>query len=114
MTSTARLPMGNMEFLMQWLQPQGRRAVVLGALIAFLIVGVALLVWYTGGIKYVYAHSMYLPILLAALFFGWRGGLLAALAGGLALGPWMPIDTTTGEMQETINWLYRLGFFLLI
>ncbi|RMG53176.1 MAG: bifunctional diguanylate cyclase/phosphodiesterase [Gammaproteobacteria bacterium] len=26
----------------------------------------------------------------------------------------MPIDTTTGEMQETINWLYRLGFFLLI
>src|SRR5690606_5976927 len=36
------------------------------------------------------------------------------LIGGLALGPFMPIDVATGEQQETINWLYRTGFFVLI
>ena len=108
------LPGRLMTRMIDWLQPTGRRAAALGLLVALMIAGVTLLVWQTGGIKYVYAHSMYLPILLAALFFGWRGGLLAALAGGLALGPWMPIDTQSGEMQQTVNWLYRMGFFLLI
>jgi diguanylate cyclase len=77
-------------------------------------VGVAVLVYQTGGIKYVFAHSMYVPIVLGGLLFGVAGGLALALAGGLALGPFMPIDVTTGEMQQTINWLYRAGFFCLI
>ena len=36
------------------------------------------------------------------------------MAGGLVLGPYMPIDVITGEMQQTINWIYRAGFFTLI
>ncbi|MEE4303670.1 MAG: GGDEF domain-containing phosphodiesterase [Wenzhouxiangella sp.] len=79
-----------------------------------MIVAVFLLVWFTGGIKYVFSHSMYVPILLAGLFFGWRGGLAAGVIGGVALGPFMPIDVTSGEMQQTLNWVYRLGFFCLI
>lgn len=73
---------------------------------------VALTVYWTGGIKFVYSHSMYIPILLSGLVYGFRGGVLLALIGGIALGPFMPIDTTTGEMQQTINWIYRTGFFV--
>lgn len=85
-------------------------SVVVGVLIA----GVAALVYGTGGIKFVYSHFMYLPVVTAGFLFGLRGGVLAGLAGGLALGPWMPIDTLTGEMQQTGNWLYRAGIFALI
>jgi EAL domain-containing protein (putative c-di-GMP-specific phosphodiesterase class I)/GGDEF domain-containing protein len=56
---------------------------------------------------------MYLPILLAGAIYGLRGGLVVAIIGGLALGPYMPIDSVTGEMQETLNWIYRTGFFAL-
>ena len=80
-------------------------------LIAVLIAAVVLLVQQTGGIKYVFSHTMYFPILLAAYFFGLPGGLIAGLFGGLVLGPLMPISVSTGEMQELGNWLYRLIVF---
>lgn len=79
-----------------------------------LVLGVYALVWMTGGIKYVYSHSMYLVIIAAAMLLGTRGGLLFGLIGGIALGPFMPIDTLTGEQQETVNWLYRLIYFVLV
>lgn len=82
--------------------------------IVLMIAGVYAFVYVTGGIKYVFSHSMYLPIVLAAMAFGAKGGVLVALAGGLVLGPFMPIDTLTGESQKTINWLYRIGFFTLV
>lgn len=80
-------------------------------LIASLIAAVYFLVRITGGIKYVFSHTMYLPILLAAYFFGLPGGLIAGLIGGLVLGPIMPISVSTGEMQDLMNWLYRLVMF---
>lgn len=79
-----------------------------------LVVGVYLLVYLTGGIKYVYSHSMYLAILLAAFFHGPKGGAIFGLIAGIVLGPFMPINVATGEPQETVNWLYRMGFFTLI
>lgn len=82
--------------------------------IIFMIAGIYAFVYATGGIKYVFSHTMYLPIALAAIAFGAKGGVLAALMGGLLLGPLMPIDTFTGEPQNTINWLYRTFFFSLI
>ncbi|WP_411359682.1 putative bifunctional diguanylate cyclase/phosphodiesterase [Pseudidiomarina salilacus] len=78
------------------------------------VAGVTALVWYTGGIKYVYSHSMYIPIAIAGIVFGYKGGVIIALAGGLALGPWMPINTATMEMQDTINWVYRTFYFLAV
>lgn len=83
-------------------------------IIAGMIIAVYFLVYYTGGIKYVYSHSMYVPIIVSSLFFGIKGGIIAGLTGGLVLGPFMPIDVITGEMQQTINWIYRAGFFTLI
>lgn len=79
-----------------------------------MIMGVYLLVYYTGGIKFVYSHSMYIPIVLAGFIFGIRGGIAVAIIAGITLGPFMPIDTQTGEMQKTVNWIYRTGFFTLI
>ncbi len=76
--------------------------------------GVVLLVYITGGAKYVYSHTMYLAIIAAAFFHGIKGGVVSGLIGGLALGPFMPLDVATGEMQEAFNWLYRTGFFALI
>ncbi|MGN6702492.1 MAG: putative bifunctional diguanylate cyclase/phosphodiesterase [Burkholderiaceae bacterium] len=87
--------------------------VVAPALVA-MVFGVYVLVYQTGGIKYVYSHSMYLPILLSGFAFGIEGGVLFGLLGGIVLGPFMPINVATGEPQNTANWLYRTGFFTLI
>ncbi len=70
-----------------------------------------LLVYYTGGIKYVFSHSMYFIIILNSLIFGLKGGFLTGIIGGIALGPLMPIDIITGEKQALLNWVYRLLFF---
>jgi predicted signal transduction protein with EAL and GGDEF domain len=79
-----------------------------------IVLSVGAFVYLTGGIKYVYSHSMYVPIVLAGMLYGTRGGIIVALMGGLILGPYMPISTATGEMQLSINWLYRASFFVLI
>lgn len=87
---------------------------VLFPLLFVLVGSVFALVYTTGGIKYVYSHSMYIPIVLAALIYGVKGGVFFGVVGGIVLGPFMPIDVNTGEMQATVNWLYRTGFFALI
>lgn len=69
-------------------------------------------VYYTGGIKYVFSHSMYIPILLAGILFGPRFGILIGLTAGILLGPLMPIDTVTNEPQLFVNWIYRLAIFV--
>lgn len=99
----------------QWLYRYRRplRLLAAASLVASAL-GIYLLVYMTGGIKFVYSHSMYVPILLSGFLFGMAGGALFGLFAGLVLGPFMPIDVVTGEMQETVNWLYRTGFFVLI
>ncbi len=82
-------------------------------LLMLLMAMVYLLVYSTGGIKYVYSHSMYLVILLGGFILGTKGGLLVGVLAGLTLGPLMPIDVATGEPQQLLNWLYRTGFFAL-
>ncbi len=72
------------------------------------------LVYFTGGIKYVYSHTMYIPILIAGIFFGCRYGILTALIAGLILGPLMPLVVETNEAQDLINWIYRLVMFTLV
>jgi hypothetical protein len=98
----------------RWLERHFRNKALMILFLAALNLGVYALVLATGGIKYVYSHSMYIPILLAGFVFGARGGVLAGLAGGVVLGPFMPIETATGEPQLLLNWLYRTGLFTLI
>jgi diguanylate cyclase len=92
--------------------PFGTRVGVAAA-VALLAVGTAWLVYATGGVRFAYLHLMYVPIVLSALAFGVPGGVAAGVVGGLLIGPLMPIDTSTGEMQQPINWTYRLVFFTL-
>ena len=100
-------------FLEKWLNPNpGRKRLALIAIILLIALSWAI-VYLTGGIKYVYSHTMYVPILLAAFFFGVPGGIIAAIVGGIALGPSMPVDIATGEMQTTINWVYRVVIFII-
>jgi hypothetical protein len=73
-----------------------------------------LLVDLNGGVKYSAVHAMYLPVIAAALIFEVRGALLIGVAAGLLVGPFMPLDTDTGEAQDAANWLQRMFFFCLI
>ena len=73
-----------------------------------------LLVELTGGVKYSAVHAMYVPVIVAALIFEVRGALLVAVAAGVAVGPFMALDTDTGEAQDLANWLQRLFFFCVI
>ncbi len=73
-----------------------------------------LIVYETGGIKYVFSHTMYIPIIFAGIFWGFKGGAFIGIIGGLMLGPIMPIDTITGEKQQLINWIYRTIYFFIV
>lgn len=72
------------------------------------------IVYSTGGIKYVYSHSMYILIILAGIYYGITFGVLTGIIAGILLGPLMPLDTLTGEIQEPLNWVYRLLIFMIV
>lgn len=113
--------LGSPPGLIRQLDSRARRASVFlikyllrpGAILAAMA-AVTWLVHATGGIKYVYAHLMYLPLMLAAHSYGFAGGLAAAVLAGLALGPFMPINTETGETQNLVNWLTRMALFSMV
>lgn len=94
------------------LNPTGATYVGAVLVIVFALVATMLIIYLTGGVKFVYEHMMYLPILLAAVIFRRWGGVLAGLAAGLILGPLMPLDVAAGEAQPVANWLYRTLLFM--
>lgn len=59
-------------------------------------------------------HLMYIPIVLSSLFWGTYVGLATGVICGMAAGPWMPLDVSSGIMQDPINWISRLIMFSLI
>ena len=79
-----------------------------------LVAAVDTLIYMTGGLKYVYVHLMYIPIILSSIVFGVRGGIFISLFAGLTLGPLMPLEVSTGEQQNMYSWLFRCGFFTLL
>src|SRR3954468_17851822 len=91
-----------------------RTKFVTAAAMALLIVGIAWLVYATGGVRFAYLHLMYVPVVVSGLAFGVQGGVLAGVAAGLLLGPYMPQNTELGLWQETHNWMLRLAFFTFI
>lgn len=98
----------------KWYNPKGTKKIRSIIIIATLMCAIVVFVYFTGGVKNVYSHSMYVPILLSALIFDLKGGIVAGLIGGLLLGPLMPLDTITGTLQDVGNWLYRTGLFVLV
>lgn len=45
-------------------------------------------------------HLMYIPIVLSSLFWGTYVGLATGVICGMAAGPWMPLDVSSGIMQD--------------
>jgi EAL domain-containing protein (putative c-di-GMP-specific phosphodiesterase class I)/GGDEF domain-containing protein len=99
----------------EWVD-QHRRTLHMTAIptLLLLVASVYVLVYMTGGSKFVYSHTMYIPILLSGFILGTRGGILVGLLAGVVLGPFMPISVLTGEMQNIANWTYRMGIFTLV
>jgi signal transduction histidine kinase len=114
--SLARMPVTGQfrSWVGRWLQPTGHRVVILALFILALIGVVRIVVYETGGTSYASLHLMYLPIILAAAGFGVYGGVASALVGGLALGPGMPMQVAENLEQTPSNWIFRIGFFLLV
>lgn len=100
--------------LTSFFSPSSRLQVFAIGLIAAVLLAGATLVYRTGGAKFAILHVMYLPISVAGLVFGLRGGLWSGVVAGLLIGPYLPIDTHTGEMQLLQNWLYRTFFFCMV
>ena len=109
--STGRMLSGQIPNLVEWRRGAGatRRVLLAALLLATAIVGVGAVVYSTGGTAYTWPYLMILPILVAAALFQVTGGVVAALAGGLVLGPFMPLEVSEGMTQSTPNWLLRMG-----
>ncbi|WP_418141289.1 bifunctional diguanylate cyclase/phosphodiesterase [Marinobacter sp. MA] len=88
----------------------GLRFIAIGCLLAV----ATALVYITGGTSYAYPYVALLPVLLSASWFGLLGAVVCAIAGGVLIGPWMPLNVSEGTFQTTDNWLARIAFFVVI
>jgi putative nucleotidyltransferase with HDIG domain len=86
---------------------------IVALLIALVEMGIAVVVFLTGGTQFVYLQFMYIPVGIAGLIFGSGGGLLFGLFAGAMLGPFMPLDVATGTAQPVLGWVIRLFFLSL-
>ena len=68
----------------------------------------------TGGTKRALPHLFYVPIILAVVPFGFRGGLATAVVAGILCGPLLPVDTLTGEQQSPSAMLVRGTMFVVV
>lgn len=83
-------------------------------LIGILLTLGTVLVYYTGGTAFAYPYLMLIPVAVAAALYRLPGGIAAAVVAGLLLGPYMPLDVSTGETQSTENWLIRSGLYVVL
>jgi len=91
-----------------------KRNTVRVLIIFILIAVIAYIVYIAGGSSTSFTHLMYIPVILAAFYFGTRGAVCASLAGGLALGPFMPVVVSSGLMQDPAAWVLRLVIFCAV
>jgi EAL domain-containing protein (putative c-di-GMP-specific phosphodiesterase class I)/GGDEF domain-containing protein len=105
-------PSSPASFSPEW--PSALRHAMAVVAIAFLLFGASALIYATGGTSYAYSYLILIPVILAAALYRLPGGLIAAVAAGLVLGPFMPLEVQLGATQETANWLVRLAMFLAL
>ena len=68
----------------------------------------------TGGIPSAFAHTMYIPVLLTAVFLGALPAALVGLVSGLLIGPFMLFDVFDVSTEPILNSLYRTVYFMSI
>ncbi len=101
-------------FIKFFIQPRGINQSLNVLLLTVFMLLVYFFVYQFGGTKYVYTHTMYIPIIMASISFGVTGGVIVGIISGLLLGPLMPLDTINNEPQLLLNWLYRMVIFFII
>ena len=69
------------------------------------------LVYITGGIPSAFAHTMYIPVLIAAILCGPIGAFISGIIGGLLVGPFMSMEMMPGEGELLVYSLYRTIYF---
>jgi hypothetical protein len=83
-------------------------AIGAGAVLALVLVRL------TGGSPNPLNHLGYLPIVLAAYLFGWRGGLTAAIYVAFLLGPLPMLAGLGGRVEGQEAWAIRGATFALV
>ncbi len=78
------------------------------------MVVVALLTFRLAGHASAIFHAFYLPVVLAANRFRWRGALVTGVLAGLLSGPLRPVNDAAGPAQQTWAWALRLLAFCLV
>ncbi|MBF8437874.1 EAL domain-containing protein [Halanaerobiaceae bacterium Z-7014] len=62
--------------------------------------------------SYIYMHSMHLPIILSAIIFRSKGGVIAGFIAGMIFAPIIPIDFGLDLLRARVGWLLRTSFFM--
>jgi hypothetical protein len=91
-----------------WVGLAGWAAIAVGGLLALVLVRL------TGGSPNPINHLGYLPIVLAAYLFGWRGGLLTAVYVAFLLGPFPTLASLAGGVEKPDAWVIRGATFALV
>ncbi len=79
-----------------------------------LLIIVPVLIYFTGGTKNVYVQFMYVPIIISAIEKTQIKVIIVAIIAGLLIGPYMPVDVHTGDMQSVQGWLFRIVMFISV
>jgi hypothetical protein len=91
-----------------WTRLAGWTAVGIGGVVALVLIRI------TGGSPNPLNHLGYLPIVLAAYLFGWRGGLATAAYVAILLGPVATLASLPGGVENPDAWVIRAGTFAMV
>lgn len=100
--------------VIRWSRPNKERMIYDSFILFILYLLSWFAAYYTGGSKYSYVHTVYIPVIYAALLFKIPGGFLGGIVAGIVMGPIMPLDAEIGVMQSFSNWFIRMLFFVVI
>ncbi len=64
-------------------------------------------IYITGGTKYAFTHTIYIPFLLSSVLFRMVGGIVGGIISAVSLAI-MPVNTYTFEEQSFLNWVMSL------
>jgi hypothetical protein len=91
-----------------WFRMAGVATIIVGGLLALMLVRL------TGGSPNPLNHLGYLPIILAAYLFGWRGGLATAGYVAFLLGPLPTLASLAGGLEAPDAWAIRAASFAIV
>lgn len=96
------------------LTAQGIVRFYLVVLIFLFMIGAAYFVYEQGGTSLSSVHLLYIPILMAGIFFGVSGGVISAVLSAILVGPFMPFDVAAHIDQPAWSWGVRGLYFLFV